>query len=123
MTQRKVLVIVPYPDDETFGSGGTLLQFLARDEPCGLVTLTLGDAGKPLGLYESRAELAELRRHELQTCLTTLGLHSFESNHSPYRTPCISSVLVLSKSVPASLKEKENARFWGAWRTRTAELT
>lgn len=74
MVRLKLLVIVPHPDDEVFGSGGTILEFLSRDEPCGLVTLTLGDAGKTLGLCESQAELGELRRHELQACLTALGL-------------------------------------------------
>ncbi|MFK7603604.1 PIG-L deacetylase family protein [Deinococcus sp. SM5_A1] len=74
MVRLKLLVIVPHPDDEVFGSGGTILEFLSRDEPCGLVTLTLGDVGKTLGLCESRAELGELRRHELQACLTALGL-------------------------------------------------
>ena len=33
MTRLKLLVIVPHPDDETFGSGGTLLSFLAGLPP------------------------------------------------------------------------------------------
>lgn len=74
MDRLKLLVMVPHPDDETFGSGGTLLSFLARDEPCGVVTLTLGDAGKTLDLCDTRRELAELRRAELKACLQALGL-------------------------------------------------
>jgi N-acetylglucosamine malate deacetylase 2 len=73
MSRLALLVIVPHPDDEVFGSGGTLLDFLSRSEPCGLVTLTLGDAGKTLGLCDSRAALGELRRQELTACLTALG--------------------------------------------------
>lgn len=74
MAHLKLLVVVPHPDDETFGSGGTLLSFLARDEACGVVTLTLGEAGKTLGLCGTRQELAELRRAELGACLHALGL-------------------------------------------------
>ena len=88
MPRLKLLVIVPHPDDEVFGSGGTLLEFLSRDESCGLVTLTLGDAGRNLGLCESCSELAELRRHELQTCLTALGLwEQAESWHQQHTFP------------------------------------
>ena len=88
MTQLKLLVIVPHPDDETFGSGGMILASLARNEPCGVITLTLGDAGKTLGLCDTRAELAALRSQELQACLDALGLLSHpgslhEQHHYP----------------------------------------
>lgn len=69
-----LLLVVPHPDDEVFGSGGTLLEFLSRGEPCGLITLTPGDAGRTLGLCETREELAALRRQELHDCLDALGL-------------------------------------------------
>ncbi|CAM4002080.1 PIG-L deacetylase family protein [Deinococcus frigens] len=84
----KLLVIVPHPDDEVFGSGGTLLDFLSHDEPCALLTLTLGDAGRNLGLCETREELAALRRQELADCLDTLGfLRHPASAHEQYTFP------------------------------------
>lgn len=70
----KLLLVVPHPDDETFGSGGTILDFLAQDAPVGIMTLTCGEGGKTLGLCETRADLAELRNQELSACLEALGL-------------------------------------------------
>lgn len=74
MTRLELLIIVPHPDDETFGSGGTILSFLARQQAVGLLTLTLGEAGKTLGLCDTKEQLARLRQAELTDCLSVLGL-------------------------------------------------
>lgn len=81
----KLLVIVPHPDDEVFGSGGTLLDFLSRDGPCALLTVTPGDAGRNLGPCETREELGALRRQELADCLGFLRHHA--SAHEQYTFP------------------------------------
>jgi LmbE family N-acetylglucosaminyl deacetylase len=88
MPRLNLLVIVPHPDDETFGSGGTILARLARGEPCGVLTLTLGDAGKTLGLCDTREELGALRHQELQACLDALGLLGHPGSvHEQHRYP------------------------------------
>lgn len=48
MACLNLLVVVPHRDNEIFGSGGTLLSFLARDEACDVVTLTLGEAERQI---------------------------------------------------------------------------
>ena len=70
----KLLLIVPHPDDEVYGAAGTLMEYLAAGESCGLVTLTRGEAGRTLGLCDSPEELARLRAVELAACLEVIGL-------------------------------------------------
>ena len=70
----KLLLIVPHPDDEVYGASGTLMEYLAAGESCGLVTLTRGEAGRTLGLCDGPAELARMRAVELSACLEVIGL-------------------------------------------------
>ncbi|MFC4638042.1 PIG-L deacetylase family protein [Deinococcus hohokamensis] len=87
----KLLLIVPHPDDEVYGAAGTLMTHLQAGDPCGLVTLTRGEAGRTLGLCDTPEELARLRMVELSACLETIGLtthpgsvheqHAFPDKH------------------------------------------
>lgn len=70
----KLLIIVPHPDDEVYGASGTLMTYLDAGEPCGLVTLTRGEAGRTLGLCDTPEELARMREVELAAALDTIGL-------------------------------------------------
>lgn len=84
----KLLIIVPHPDDEVYGASGTLMTYLERNEPCGLVTLTRGEAGRTLGLAEGPEELARMREVELAAALEVIGLtthagSAFEHHHFP----------------------------------------
>lgn len=75
----KLLLIVPHPDDEVYGASGTLMTHLEAGEPCGLVTLTRGEAGRTLGLCDTPAELARMREVELAACLDVIGLTTPEN--------------------------------------------
>lgn len=79
----KLLLIVPHPDDEVYGAGGTLLEWTDAGERVGLVTLTRGEKGRTLGLAASPAELAELRQAELRACLDVLGVQEHEQHGYP----------------------------------------
>ena len=70
----KLLLIVPHPDDEVYGAGGTILEWSRAGERVGLVTLTRGEKGRTLGLANSPEELADLRAAELSACLDLLGV-------------------------------------------------
>jgi N-acetylglucosamine malate deacetylase 2 len=69
----EVLLIVPHPDDEAFGSGALLARAAATGRGAATLTLTRGRAGRSLDLC-TRAELPALREHELRTSLATLGV-------------------------------------------------
>jgi len=67
-----LLLVVPHPDDEVFGSAGVLARTAAAGRTATL-TLTRGAAGRTLGLC-TRAELAGKRELELRASLGVLGV-------------------------------------------------
>ncbi len=67
-----LLLVVPHPDDEVFGSAGVLARTAATGRAATL-TLTRGAAGRTLGLC-ARADLADTRELELRASLATLGV-------------------------------------------------
>lgn len=69
-----LLLIVPHPDDEVFGTGGILARTAAAGRRTATLTLTRGRAGRTLGLCP-QAELADLRERELRGSLAALGVH------------------------------------------------
>lgn len=79
----KLLLIVPHPDDEVYGAGGTIMEFEGAGQPCGLVTLTRGNAGRTLGLCDTPEQLAAMREVELRACLDVLGLSVHEQHQFP----------------------------------------
>lgn len=79
----KLLLIVPHPDDEVYGAGGTIMEWEEAGERCGLVTLTRGNAGRTLGLCDTPEELAAMREVELAACLEVLGLSVHEQHTFP----------------------------------------
>ncbi|WP_027481434.1 PIG-L deacetylase family protein [Deinococcus pimensis] len=78
----KLLLIVPHPDDEVYGAGGTIMEFVEAGHRVGLVTLTRGEKGRTLGLADGPEALAALREGELRACLDELGVH--EHRHLGY---------------------------------------
>ncbi|GEM86239.1 PIG-L deacetylase family protein [Meiothermus granaticius] len=81
-----LLVIVPHPDDEVFGAGGTLLQYAERGLETGLITLTHGEAGRTLGLCPPE-HLGELRAQELRRAAEILKIGYFELMDFPNARP------------------------------------
>ncbi len=71
-SRTDLLLIVPHPDDEVFGSGA-LLARTARTGRAATLTLTRGAAGRTLGLA-TRAGLAAKREAELRASLAALGV-------------------------------------------------
>lgn len=67
-----LLLIVPHPDDEVFGSGAMLAR-TARSGRAATLTLTRGAAGRTLGLT-NRDGLAARREAELRAALAALGV-------------------------------------------------
>lgn len=82
----ELLVVVPHPDDEVFGAGGTLIQYADWGLETGLITLTKGEAGRTLGLCKPE-ELGEQRAKELQQAVQILKLGHFELYDFPNGLP------------------------------------
>ena len=67
------MLIVPHPDDEVFGLGGTLLRSAGQGRRTALMTLTRGRGGRSLGLCLPVA-LGELREAELRASAADLRI-------------------------------------------------
>lgn len=73
--KRKLLVVMAHPDDETFGTGGTLAFYASKGVDVHLICATRGEVGdvEP-ELLEGFDSIADLRENELRCAAETLGL-------------------------------------------------
>ena len=73
--KRKLLVVMAHPDDETFGTGGTLAYYASKGVEVHLICATRGEVGdvepELLMGFES---IADLRESELRCAAETLGI-------------------------------------------------
>ena len=73
--ERRLLVAYAHPDDESFGSAGTLARYAAEGVAVHLVCATRGECGMvSAAQLEGYADLAALRSAELECAARTLGL-------------------------------------------------
>ncbi|MDR3577753.1 MAG: PIG-L family deacetylase [Anaerolineaceae bacterium] len=73
--QRVLLAVLAHPDDETFGTGGTLALYARRGVAVHLVCATRGEVGDVDAEHmKGYATVAELRESELRCAAGILGL-------------------------------------------------
>ena len=75
MGTRRLLLVFPHPDDETYGCGGTILKYVSEGAEVSLLTLTKGEAssqGRKLGL--TPAAMGEKRAAEMRLLRDHYGL-------------------------------------------------
>lgn len=81
---RSVCALFAHPDDETFAIGGTLARYSGEGVRCSLYCATDGEAGRSSGLpVSSRAELASVRRDELNAACEVLGIATLARGGHP----------------------------------------
>ena len=72
---RTLLAVLAHPDDETFGTGGTLAHYSKLGVKVYLVCATRGEVGEVSPeMMEGYSSVAELRENELRCAAQTLGL-------------------------------------------------
>jgi LmbE family N-acetylglucosaminyl deacetylase len=71
MNDRRLLVILAHPDDETFPMGGTLAKYATEGARVTLICATRGEAGI-LGLSPEQA--GQVREGEMRAAAQTLGV-------------------------------------------------
>jgi LmbE family N-acetylglucosaminyl deacetylase len=72
---RTLLAVFAHPDDESFGTGGTLALYASRGVAVHVLCATRGEAGSvPEGMLQGYASIAELRETELRCASIHLGL-------------------------------------------------
>lgn len=75
-TERHVLVVLPHPDDESFGVAGTVAFHVKNGTPVTYACLTLGEMGRNMGYppFANRETLPQIRKKELQEVARILGI-------------------------------------------------
>jgi LmbE family N-acetylglucosaminyl deacetylase len=75
VSQSTLLAVFAHPDDEAFGTGGTLIKYAAKGCNVHLVTATRGEAGEisDAGLATA-ANLPEVREQELRCACEIYGI-------------------------------------------------
>ena len=74
--KRTILAIFAHPDDEAFGTGGTLARYAAEGHDVYLVTATRGEAGQIADpTLATSANLPLVRENELRCACRTYGIH------------------------------------------------
>lgn len=73
--EKHVLVIFAHPDDESFGTAGTILDYTGAGVPVTYICMTLGEMGRNLGNppLASREGLPAIRTKELDSACAVLG--------------------------------------------------
>jgi LmbE family N-acetylglucosaminyl deacetylase len=76
MTQRVVMAVFAHPDDEAFGTGGTLARYAAEGCDVYLVTATRGEAGEIAEPdMATSANLPDVREREIRCACRAYGIH------------------------------------------------
>ncbi|HEY71248.1 MAG TPA: GlcNAc-PI de-N-acetylase [Anaerolineae bacterium] len=71
----RLMAILAHPDDESFGTGGTLALYAQRGVRVHLICATRGEVGNvPPKMMQGFKHIAELREHELRCAAQVLGL-------------------------------------------------
>lgn len=75
MAKKVLLVVLAHPDDETFGTGGTLAYYASKGVDVHLLCATRGEVGEvDPDLMRGFDSIGELREHELRCAAEHLGL-------------------------------------------------
>ena len=85
--QRRLLVVLAHPDDESFGMGGTLARYADEGVDVHIAIATDGVAGSVAKGHEDKLkELAKVRQKELEAAVRVLGgkLHMLGYRDSGY---------------------------------------
>jgi N-acetylglucosamine malate deacetylase 2 len=76
MMEKPILVVYPHPDDEAFGTAGTIILHAKKGTPVIYACLTLGEMGRNLGNppIANRETLPQIRQKELQDACAIMGI-------------------------------------------------
>jgi N-acetyl-1-D-myo-inositol-2-amino-2-deoxy-alpha-D-glucopyranoside deacetylase len=73
-TDKRLLVTVAHPDDETYGTGSVIAAAVTAGVQVTVCCATRGEAGQPVGRQPSHADLGAVREAELRAAGDVLGV-------------------------------------------------
>lgn len=105
--ERHVLVVLPHPDDETFGCGGTIATFARQGVPITYACGTLGQMGRNMGkpFFATRESLPAVRDKELEAACEVLGITDLRKLGLRDKTVEFEDPEVLADKIEAILRE------------------
>ncbi|WNS46872.1 bacillithiol biosynthesis deacetylase BshB2 [Paenibacillus sp. MMS20-IR301] len=76
MEHRRILVVLPHPDDEAYFVSGTLAKYIDAGTHVTYACLTLGEMGRNMGvpLIANRVTLPVIRKEELAASCQAIGI-------------------------------------------------
>lgn len=74
VAKRKLVLLVPHPDDEIFGCAGLLQEWAQEASETVIVYVTSGEASHGYQNADEQAQLAQIRRLESKEALTALQI-------------------------------------------------
>jgi LmbE family N-acetylglucosaminyl deacetylase len=77
-SRGRLLAVLAHPDDETFGTGGTLALYAERGYEVRLICATRGEVGSAPPDLKGFASIGEMREAELRCAAGILGLSGIE---------------------------------------------
>jgi bacillithiol biosynthesis deacetylase BshB2 len=74
--KQHILVVLPHPDDESFGLSGTLAKHVKSGAQVTYACLTLGEMGRNMGIppFANRVTLPQVRKKELEKSCKAIGI-------------------------------------------------
>src|SRR5690625_1213290 len=76
-TEKHVVIAFPHPDDECFGTAGSIYKFRQNDVPVTYLCGTLGEMGRNMGTppFANRETLPKIREEELKAACDYLDIN------------------------------------------------
>jgi N-acetylglucosamine malate deacetylase 2 len=71
-----ILLVVAHPDDEAFGSPGTIAHYVSKGVPVDLLTFTRGQRGTTSPAADTEETLGRLREYETRASARVLGIRT-----------------------------------------------
>lgn len=73
---KRILVVLPHPDDEAFTVSGTLAKYISEGSQVTYACLTLGEMGRNMGIppFANRVTLPAVRKLELEESCHAIGI-------------------------------------------------
>ncbi|MCR2807113.1 bacillithiol biosynthesis deacetylase BshB2 [Paenibacillus soyae] len=74
--EKRILVVLPHPDDEAFCLSGTLAKEISAGAHVTYACLTLGEMGRNMGVppFANRVTLKDIRKLELEASCEAIGI-------------------------------------------------
>jgi LmbE family N-acetylglucosaminyl deacetylase len=81
LSNQRIVIVAPHPDDEVLGAGGLIQAALSRDMSVRVVAVTDGERSHPHSTKASDFEFAAVRSRESRLALSRLGWDEARITH------------------------------------------